>query len=463
LLPGYTCERPPIFGSSSILDSAIIYAQKAVQIAPRFNQLEYLSTSYLLLGHLHRDYDTQKALYYYKQGIVGYRRLGNHSHRSFLLNGMAKIYFREKQYRRALSYSDSSILEMQLPIRKKEESPTVLSGFYELRASIFAAIGRLDSAYHYERLNRQLALQWSEELRQKQIVEVEAKYNDEKKALQLEEQELQLSYERARRNELIIMMVAILIFLAILTYLYFRLQAANLKTRKQSDTIRQTNAELAQSLEQQIMLQGEIHHRVKNNLQVIISLLDLQQDEIQDPKALDSLNAMSSRIYSIAAIHDILYRKQGSATVRLNEYVETLCQHFRQMLNPQKSPQFTIDILDSTFNLETLMPIGIMLNELMTNSIKHAVLPYQMLEITIRLEPCADGFCLDYRDNGPGYHHTQLEERQGGLGSYLLKSMVRQLNGQLKSFNEQGAVTQIFFKEKNRHRDNYEYLPNINR
>ncbi len=196
------------------------------------------------------------------------------------------------------------------------------------------------------------------------------------------------------------------------------------------------------------MLQGEIHHRVKNNLQVIISLLDLQQDDIHDPKALQSLQSMSNRIYSMAAVHEILYCKEGVETISLLEYTQTLCRHFRQIAPPDQEIIFDVDMETEELGLETLMPLGIMMNELLTNSLKYAAIPGLPLEIEISLKRCADGFCLFYRDNGPGFALGELGEREGGLGSHLLHSMCRQLSGQIKTHNDKGAVYRIFFRQK---------------
>lgn len=95
------------------------------------------------------------------------------------------------------------------------------------------------------------------------------------------------------------------------------------------------------------------------------------------------------------------------------------------------------------------MPLGIILSELLTNSIKYAKDNLgKQLKIGISLNQTEEGFCIVYRDNGPGFPKGTLQQRDGGLGTYLLKSMSRQLNGYLESKNDNGAVCNIFFKEK---------------
>ena len=241
-------------------------------------------------------------------------------------------------------------------------------------------------------------------------------------------------------------LLLILALVAVLVYLYLQLQLASQSSKQQSLAI-QANEELSNALEQQIMLQGEIHHRVKNNLQVIMSLLDLQKDDIQDEKALESLNAMSNRIYSISAIHEMMYQELGKEKISLSNYLQRLCYHFHSFSEGNNPPVFNIEVPDFYFNQETLVPIGIIVNELLTNSFKYAQQAGQGLVINVQLEACGEDYFLHYQDNGPGFSQGKLGERLGSLGSYLLKSMVRQLRGHLNTFNKNGAVYQILFKE----------------
>lgn len=243
-----------------------------------------------------------------------------------------------------------------------------------------------------------------------------------------------------------IFLLLILAIAVILTYLYLKLQLAS-QTNIQQGLAIQANKELSHALKQQKMLQGEIHHRVKNNLQVIMSLLDLQKDDIQDEKALESLTAMSNRIYSMSAIHEMMYQELGKEKVSLSNYLQRLCHHFHSFSEENKPTVFNIKVPDFYFNQETLMPIGIIINELLTNSLKYAKQPKEGLVIDVQLEACEEGYCLHYQDNGPGFSQGKLGERIGSLGSYLLKSMVRQLRGHLKTFNKNGAVYEILFKE----------------
>lgn len=168
----------------------------------------------------------------------------------------------------------------------------------------------------------------------------------------------------------------------------------------------------------------------------MISLIELQKEDIEDRQARASLEAMSGRIYSMAAIHEILHREEGTQRVDLAEYVGNLCNHFGNLAGGLYRPRFDLAIDAPSFNLETLMPLGTLLNELLTNSLEYATVAGRELHITIRLNAVDNGYRLYYRDNGPGFPTGKLRERPGGLGTYLLRSMVRQLRGRLKASND---------------------------
>ncbi len=443
-----------IFGQR---DSALYFSQEVLRTAPQFGQDSHKGTGHMLMGLLQTEEAPREALGHFVAAAKIFLEKENFSGRAFILNNLSRLYFKQNQLEQALAYNDSFLVAAKLAVQNGSKEYHLLSSYSQDRAQIYRKMGEYDSAYHYLEAAYQFELDDVLASNQEKVVAIEARYKDEKKTQKIEEQEQQLSYERSRRNRTLWGATLILIFSSIITYFYLQLRRANQKTTAQATIIKRTNAELSESLRQQVMLQSEIHHRVKNNLQVIISLLELQSGDIEDPKALHSLQAMSNRIYSMAAIHELLYQYEGTELVKIGDYVQTLCDYFRTFIAPQESPVFKLTIDKYHFNLPTLMPLGIILNELLTNSLKYASLPDQALKIQISLQKEGDYFCLYYRDNGPGFPKDTLKKRAGGLGMYLLKSMSRQLRGYLESSNQNGAVYRIFFKEKNKVA-NYELL-----
>ncbi|MEM6807019.1 MAG: sensor histidine kinase, partial [Bacteroidota bacterium] len=321
---------------------------------------------------------------------------------------------------------------------------------YKNRAEIFSNLGLKDSALYYARLGYELELEELKQSNNQKIIEIDARYNYEKKAQQLREQEQLLVYEKERQSWLIRLCIFALFCFATITYYYLSLRKANKKTHEQAKEITKANQDLSVALQHQIDLQGEVHHRVKNNLQVIISLMELQSEEIKDPIALNQLKSMSNRIFSMAAIHDLLYQKKADEEISFRGYIENLCNHFRNFSHDAHPVTFSLDIDEQHFNLQTLMPLGIILNELLTNSLKYGRVEGKELSIHIEVQKQEDAYCLRYKDNGPGLPQGQLVEREGGLGTYLLKSMCRQLNGHFLSKSENGAEFEVIFNEINK-------------
>lgn len=445
--PRYAVRNSSYHRIFSDKDSAMHYAEEVLKTAPEFQLYDEMANGHMLKGMLLDRSKKEEIIWHYSQAGRHWKSVEDYSGYSFMMNNMSSLYARNNQPAKALAYNDSAIWASH-KAKRIGHSVDYQYVFLQKRAKIFDALGQLDSALCYTQKGYQMELDYVNNLQHQKIIEIDAHYHDEKKAEQLKAQALHLERQQEKETGLVRLTAVVLLLGSLLAYYSFKLNKANQKTRQQAKTIVQTNQELASSLEQQIMLQGEMHHRVKNNLNVLIGLLELQREEIEDPKALRSLEAMSNRIYSIAAIHEMLHREKGTELINLQAYTETLCDHYSAFM--EEKPAFSLNIDKRLFNVDTLMPLGIMLNEMISNSLKYARSLEEKLQIDIQLIPHADGYCMQYRDNGPGFPTGMLVEREGSLGTYLLKSMSRQLNGYMESKNDSGAVFNIFFKEKNR-------------
>ncbi len=429
-------------------DSSIFYAEEVLRTAPIYEEHNHEAVGHMLLGML-KSQDYKKSVELFQKAGNTFTAIGDFAGASYIHNNLMRLHFENQAFDLALAESNLTIKAAQKAIKNGHEDDHAISGAYKYRGNIYHQLGQSDSAWTYINKAHKMEMENIASINHSKVVEIDARYNDELKEQQIKEQQLIIQKEQERKSKIIAFVLLILCFSGILFYYYLRLKKANELTLQQADQISKTNEELSFSLEQQIMLQGEVHHRVKNNLQVIVSLLELQKEDIEDENAKASLDTMANRIYSMAAIHEILYQKKGDELVNLLDYARNLCNHFKSFSEAQKQPIFQIDIDEKYFNLATLMPLGIILNELLTNSLKYAGSITEQLKINLSLTNDEDGFCLSYRDNGPGFPAGVIVEREGGLGTYLLKSMSRQLSGRLETINDRGAVSHIYFKEKN--------------
>lgn len=449
LYPAFAVRMAFRYSIYGYADSMRYFALEAIKTSRQFGLPAVEAEAYLLLGRGHSDKDMQQAAGYYKKAVELLKGLSDYRGLSHLWYTISLLYERNAYFKEALKFNDSTIMACYKAIATGTERIPVLHMAYQYRGRIFHNLGYPDSAmYYYKRGYTQEILFVQQEERYR-VVEIDERYKNKQKTAQIAAQAQQLRFERQRLFGLLVVVAIILFSAAVLVYYYLRLQKANRLTLQQANIIKEANEQLAQSLERQVMLQGEIHHRVKNNLQVIISLLELQKDEIKDQATRNSLDAMAARIFSMAAVHDVLYQKEGENLVDFLEYTKKLCEHLSAMTTGGK-PRFKLQIPKQFFNLETLMPLGIMLNELLTNSMKYASQERKQLRIDVQLKPHKGGFRLYYKDNGPGFSSGKLTDREGGLGAYLLRSMSRQLSGSLETKNDGGAAYTIYFQEKNR-------------
>ncbi|HEX3036037.1 MAG TPA: sensor histidine kinase, partial [Thermodesulfobacteriota bacterium] len=137
--------------------------------------------------------------------------------------------------------------------------------------------------------------------------------------------------------------------------------------------VNQRTAELSKSLEEKEVLLKEIHHRVKNNMQMISSLIRLQSAKLEDEKSVKVFQECQNRIKSMALVHEALYRSNDFTTLNLSDYIKSLGNELRRSynLNPERI-EMDVDIKDVVLDMDTGITCGLILNELITNSIKHA-------------------------------------------------------------------------------------------
>ncbi|MGK0390995.1 MAG: two-component sensor histidine kinase [Maribacter sp.] len=430
-------------------DSAMFFANEIIRTAPLYNLKEEYAVGNLLLGMLYAHKNNDKAIKHYKAAGSIWYELEDYNGYGAIMENITGILLRENKLKEALIYNDSSLHAAEKAITLGNDSKWMLHYGYRDRAKIYNQLGQHDSAWHYLNKGYQMELDDAYQQNHDKIIEIDAKYKDGKKAeiISVQKKEIQQSKKDRRRLYLII---SIFLLLGILSaYFYYQLKKANTITQEQSNLLQETNVKLSNSLEQQIVLQGEVHHRVKNNLQVIISLLELQMDEVDEPIIKASFTAMANRIYSIAAIHEILYQKEGAVRINISDYVENLCLHFSNFSNPEDKPSFNLELNSYELNLVTSMPVGIIITELLTNSLKYARIRGQILQIEISLVQIRENYCLTFKDNGYGYPNGILKDKEGALGAYLINSMVRQLGGEASFSNKSGATFSLNFQEKN--------------
>ena len=187
---------------------------------------------------------------------------------------------------------------------------------------------------------------------------------------------------------------------------------------------------ISQSLAEKEVLLKEVHHRVKNNMAVISSLLSLQSGYIDDEKSLSLFKESQSRIRSMALVHEKLYKSEDFAHIDVRDYIQTLAQSIKNTFAGETDVNSKIDVQDIELDIDVLIPCGLIINEITTNSFKHAFEGQDNPEINISLkETDADNVVLTISDNGKGFPEGFDISKSTGLGLKLVKILVNQITG----------------------------------
>jgi two-component sensor histidine kinase len=205
--------------------------------------------------------------------------------------------------------------------------------------------------------------------------------------------------------------------------------------------------ELQTALGDKEILLKEVHHRVKNNLQVISGLLQLQKNEVKDENLMRILSEGQSRLSSIALIHKNIYQNEDLESVYLQSFITELFEEVKHLFSLKGvSSQGNFNMNNLTLNLQNAVPLGLILNELMTNSFKHAVLPNKDLEIRVEMIAIgANEFELTYHDNGPGLSRDFQSQFSESLGMRLIFGLTNQINGKVLFEKKEGLHVNIRF------------------
>jgi PAS domain S-box-containing protein len=219
---------------------------------------------------------------------------------------------------------------------------------------------------------------------------------------------------------------------------------------------KETEMKIQKSLDEKEIMLREIHHRVKNNLQVISSLLNLQSRYIKDPDSVEVFKESQNRVKSMAMIHEKLYQSPDLAYIDFSEYINSLIKSLfsSYLVNPD-SIRALIEINDIYLDVNTAIPLGLIVNEIISNSIKHAFPQQQSGEIKIKMFIENGSNILEISDNGIGIPDDFNIENTSTLGMQLINSLKSQINSQLEVFNQGGTYFKIVFDSSTTKEDFY--------
>ncbi len=246
--------------------------------------------------------------------------------------------------------------------------------------------------------------------------------------------ENQLLQERKVRGLLIGFAILFLLAASTILYLYRRQKSKNLLIQKQANDLE--------------ILMKEIHHRVKNNMQIVSSLLDLQSNTIKDSQAAEAVKEGKNRVQSMAIIHQHLYQEGNIRGIKMDEYISTLTQNLFSSynINPDRISLRT-DIEKLNLDVDTVIPLGLIINELVSNSLKYAFDNVHSGIVSISLKEKDDCLELLVKDDGRGFPTGLNIHQNHSFGLQLITAFAQKLKARLDFYNDNGAAVHMQIKK----------------
>lgn len=226
-----------------------------------------------------------------------------------------------------------------------------------------------------------------------------------------------------------------------------QLREANRALEHEITERKKAEKQMKKSLQEKVVLLREIHHRVKNNMQVISSLLNLQSAHIKDEDDLKIFKDGQSRVKSMAMIHEKLYQSDDFSKIDFRDYIQSLVSEIFATHIVGSDIKISVDSKDIFFDVDTAIPLGLIMNELLTNSVKHAFPDDKDGEIYVYLKKEDERYLLIVSDNGIGFPKDIDFRKTETLGLQLVNRLVEQLDGTIELDRGHGTEFKIHFKE----------------
>ncbi|WP_224994663.1 histidine kinase dimerization/phosphoacceptor domain -containing protein [Cesiribacter sp. SM1] len=385
----------------------------------------------------------------YMGGTDIYKRAGN-------------FYLTVKQYDKADSYLDKAI-----GLNAKAGSLRHAVDLHLLMFKVDSARGNFREAIaHYQR-HKWLNDSIFNETKSKQIANLQIQYKTQQKDqdLKLKQQDIALltkqnqvqqasiQQKEFQRNTFIAGSLLLLLF-SVVVYNRYRLkQQSNRKLEQKQQEINQKHQALEQVLlemeelltEKEWMLK-EIHHRVKNNLHTVMSLLNSQACYLQDEKALSAIQESQHRVYAMSLIHQRLYQSKNLARVELSAYVREVVEYLGDSFDVQERIRFCLSVACVELDVSIAVPLGLLINEAVTNSLKYGFADGRSGTVSIGVEALGEeNYLLTIADDGMGLDKDFDPVQSNTLGMSLMRGLSRQLGGSFDIQSSTGVRISLIF------------------
>ena len=377
-----------------------------------------------------------KGILYAKKAEILAKKYRRYLSLTYTYNWLGEIYFYSGDHAKGIRYLNEALdlsIAQNAPFREAE--------IYRSLYKCYHAAGNDQKAL--AAFSRSVVINDSLQLRKntKQIGRLQIEYETEKKDQRIASLRL-INLQKTRTTEAIA--VGMILFILLSAFLYFQYRGIRRRNRLLADS----NKKINEQSEQLKFLMKELHHRVKNNLQIVSSLLSLQSNHLPDKDARQAVKIGQQRIEAMSLIHRSLYQQDNPNMVNMKEYVTDMVESILQSFGIDKSKfDLQLDVQITEMDVDQALPLGLIINEWVTNAFKYAyketVYPSLMLSLKKDRE-----IVLEIKDNGPGMTREAWEKPQGSFGVKLVTVLSRQLNGICNMESRNGTLLNLHIPAK---------------
>jgi two-component sensor histidine kinase len=364
---------------------------------------------------------------------------------------MGDFYIQTKQYARARKY-----VRNILAFAPGAVKPISLTRFYRMQFVIDSASGNYVDAIRYFEKSKQLNDSLFSIAGKKQVAEIEVKYHTDQKeqSIKLLEakgrtQAAELKEVQLQKNLTVAGIAAMLVITGLAYNGYRNKRRSNRALRSKQAEINKQNISLQQLVKEKEWLLKEVHHRVKNNLQIVISLLNTQTDFLDSPSALNAIQDSRERMQAIALIHQKLYQQDESTAIDMHSYIHELVSHLVSSFSNMGRIWFDLEIEKIDLDVSQAVPLGLVLNEAITNAVKYAFPRGAQGTVKVRLYRRKNrDIVLKIIDDGVGFPEGFDLDANNTLGIQLMRLFAAQLEGDLHFSEREGVGITLRFRQQ---------------
>jgi two-component sensor histidine kinase len=366
-----------------------------------------------------KDYD--KAIYYLKKAIElykieNYKRGIEHAHRN-----LADAYRLKKDFKNAILHGEESV-----KVAKEVNDKNRIFNAYNALFQANEAAGDYKSAFENLKIAKMFEDSTLRVEKVKSIAEIETKYQTVKK-----EAEIAVLGEKnkAQNRTLMILLSGLLIAVGFLAAIYW-----------QNQKIKESRKQISEQSDQLKLMMKELHHRVKNNLAIVSGLLRIQSNKLEDESAIQAVRQGQQRVDAMSLIHQRLYQTDKITTINIKEYMTDLAESLMSAYGFENNNfDLNIEVEKEELDVDLAIPLGLIINELLTNSFKYAYANIEKPTLNISLKGDKN-LELEIKDNGIGIDLDKWKNAKDSFGKKMIAGLVKQIGGVFTIENDEGTV-----------------------